>query len=188
MPRLGLGVFQVPAGEATVTAVSAALAAGYRHVDTAQGYGNEASVGRALRESGVAREEVFITSKLTPARTVGDPVEAYSPLTRGVQLDHPLPAELAGRHGRTGAQVLLRWGIQHGFIVIPKSTDPERIAENAGIFDFRLSAEEMARLDALDRTGGTEAAVETAWWTAPARARAAGRRLLRSRRPRPRGG
>jgi diketogulonate reductase-like aldo/keto reductase len=77
-------------------------------------------------------------------------VEAYSPLTRGRRLDRPELQEIASRQGKTPAQVLLRWGLQHDLVVLPKSTRPERIAENAALFDFELSDDEMARLDALD--------------------------------------
>jgi 2,5-diketo-D-gluconate reductase A len=72
--------------------------------------------------------------------------------------------EIARRHGRTPAQVLLRWCIERGVPVIPKSTHRERIAENARVFDFRLADEELAELDALDRTGGTGRALERPWW------------------------
>jgi len=256
LPMLGLGVWQVPDGPACVTAVRWALELGYRHIDTAQAYGNEASVGRALRDSGIPRDEVFITTKFYPAHK--DPVaeaeqslrrlgvdqvdlyivhwpgggplwawpgmerardrglarsigvsnysarelqqviaagamvpavnqvqfsavqyrralleaclrsgvvlEAYSPLGTGRHLSNKVVAEVAARVGRTPAQVLLRWCVQHGVPVIPKSTHRERISENARIFDFALSDEDMARLDALDRTRGTDRALEHAWW------------------------
>jgi len=256
LPMLGLGVWQVPDGPACVNAVRWALELGYRHIDTAQAYGNEASVGRALRDSGIPRDEVFITTKFYPAHK--DPVaeaeqslrrlgvdqvdlyivhwpgggplwawpgmerardrglarsigvsnysarelqqviaagavvpavnqvqfsavqyrralleaclrsgvvlEAYSPLGTGRHLSNKVVAEVAARVGRTPAQVLLRWCVQHGVPVIPKSTHRERISENARIFDFALSDEDMARLDALDRTRGTDRALEHAWW------------------------
>ena len=256
LPMLGLGVWQVPDGPACVNAVRWALELGYRHIDTAQAYGNEASVGRALRDSGIPRDEVFITTKFYPAHK--DPVaeaeqslrrlgvdqvdlyivhwpgggplwawpgmerardrglarsigvsnysarelqqviaagamvpavnqvqfsavqyrralleaclrsgvvlEAYSPLGTGRHLSNMVVAEVAARVGRTPAQVLLRWCVQHGVPVIPKSTHRERISENARIFDFALSDEDMARLDALDRTRGTDRALEHAWW------------------------
>jgi diketogulonate reductase-like aldo/keto reductase len=256
IPRLGLGVWQVPDGPECVNAVRWALDLGYRHIDTAQAYGNEASVGLGLRESGVPREEVFLTTKFYPGardpeaeaakslerlgvehvdlyiihwpkggptwawpgmeaarergytRSIGvsnfsaaelervmaiatsppvvnqvqfSPfeyrrrllaacesrevaVEAYSPLGTGQHLSDPELARIAARLGRTPAQVLLRWGIQRAGIVIPKSTHRERIAENAQIFDFTLAAEDMAALDALDRTGGTDKARERKWW------------------------
>ena len=256
LPMLGLGVWQVPDGPACVNAVRWALELGYRHIDTAQAYGNEASVGRALRDSGIPRDEVFITTKFYPAHK--DPVaeaeqslrrlgvdqvdlyivhwpgggplwawpgmerardrglarsigvsnysarelqqviaagamvpavnqvqfsavqyrralleaclrsgvvlEAYSPLGTGRHLSNKVVAEVAARAGRTPAQVLLRWCVQHGVPVIPKSTHRERISENARIFDFALSDEDLARLDALDRTRGTDRALEHAWW------------------------
>jgi diketogulonate reductase-like aldo/keto reductase len=256
IPLVGLGVWQVPNGPECVDAVRWALELGYRHIDTAQAYGNEESVGQGLRESGVPREEVFITTKFSPARN--DPVaeverslrrlgvdhvdlyiihwpkggptwawpgmeqarelgfarsigvsnfgvgelrqllatatvppvvdqvqfspyeyrkalldsclqngialEAYSPLGTGRHLTSDTVARIARRHGRTPAQVLLRWCIERGIPVIPKSTHRERIAENAQVFDFSLSAEDLAELDALDRTGGTDRALERTWW------------------------
>ena len=256
MPLLGLGVWQVPDGPSCVQAVRAALELGYRHIDTAQAYGNEASVGRALRESGIAREEVFITTKFHPgrrdplresarsieqlgvdyvdlylvhwprggatwawpgmeaararsyARAIGvsnfdadeldrvldgasvapvvDQVqfnpsahrtalldactargvalEAYSPLGTGALLSDPVVAGVADRLGRSPAQVLLRWCVQRAIPVIAKSTHRHRIAENAQVFDFELSADDMAVLDGLDRTGGTDRALERPWW------------------------
>jgi diketogulonate reductase-like aldo/keto reductase len=256
IPRLGLGVWQVPDGPECVDAVRWALEAGYRHIDTAQAYGNEESVGQGLRESGVPREEVFLTTKFYPgnrdpeaaaakslerlgvdqvdlyiihwpqggptwawpgmeaardrgyARSIGvsnfsadelgqvmavatsPPVvdqvqfspfeyrrglleacearavaiEAYSPLGTGQYLSGPEVAQVAERLGRTPAQVLLRWGLQRAGIVIPKSTHRERIAENAQVFDFELSAQDLAELDALDTTGGTDKARERKWW------------------------
>jgi diketogulonate reductase-like aldo/keto reductase len=262
MPMLGFGVFRIDAGRATEEAVGQALAAGYRHVDTAQAYGNETSVGRAVAAAGVPREAVFVTTKFLPANrdpveaakrsierlgldqvdlylvhfpkggpmwawrgmeralelgltrgigvsnfdrdeidaviAAGDvppavnqimlspftdrralcevceehgvAVEAYSSLTQGRDLGHPVVVEVASRNRRTAAQVLLRWAIQRGFPVIPKSVRRERIVENARIFDFSLSAEDMAALARLDRTGGTARAVEHQWWTLRSRA------------------
>lgn len=244
IPQVGLGVWQ--AGGGTKKAVVAALAAGYRHIDTAAVYGNEAQVGAAIAEAGVPREQVFVTSKLwnqdhgydkalaafetslkrlkldyldlylvhwpvaglrleswraleklaadgrvraigvsnflvphlqeltksakvlpavnqielTPflqraptvalCRELGITLEAYSPLTRGQRLDHPVVVELAQAVARTPAQILLRWGIQKGFVILPKSVQPSRIAENAALFDFELDAAAMQRLDALE--------------------------------------
>jgi diketogulonate reductase-like aldo/keto reductase len=256
IPMLGLGVWQVSNGPECVNAVRWALEIGYRHIDTAQAYGNEESVGRAFRDSGVPREEVFITTKFYPARKnpvtaaerslrrlgidqidlyivhwpkggptwawsgmerarelgyarsigisnfdVGElekviaagevrPVvnqvqfspfeyrrkllegceqrgialEAYSPLGTGRHLSNDTVARIASRLERTSAQVLLRWCVQHGIPVIPKSTHRERIEENAGIFDFTLSDADVAQLDALDRTSGTDRALERKWW------------------------
>lgn len=243
MPRIGLGVYQVPPGAQTEIAVSWALADGYRHIDTARLYGNEAGVGTAIRESDLPREQVWVTTKLWPtdffhvraafeqslarlgleyvdlylihvpvpglirtmwrsmesiassgqARAVGVSnftagqlrtllrsstvppsvnqvrasvfgynkrtyelcqaenvaFEAYSPLHRGKGLDHPIVAEVADRHHKSPAQVLLRWALQKNMIVIPKSLHEERIAENADLYDFALNDADMGRLDAL---------------------------------------
>ncbi len=256
MPLLGLGVWQIPNGPDCVNAVRWALDLGYRHIDTAQAYGNEESVGRALRESGVPRDDVFVTTKFYPARK--DPVsaaerslerlgvdqvdlyiihwprggptwawpgmerarergyarsigvsnfavgelgevlaagnippavnqvqfspfqyrrallescrdrgvalESYSTLGTGRHLSNETVGRIATALGRTPAQVLLRWCVQRGIPVIPKSTHRERIEENAGIFDFTLSDEDLAELDMLDRTGGTDRALERPWW------------------------
>jgi diketogulonate reductase-like aldo/keto reductase len=91
-------------------------------------------------------------------------VEAYSPLGTGRLIGDPTVAKIAQRTGRTPAQVLLRWCLQHGLIVITKSTHRARIQENAQIFDLDLSADDVAELDALDRTGGTDRALEAKWW------------------------
>jgi diketogulonate reductase-like aldo/keto reductase len=256
MPVLGLGVWQVPAGADCVNAVRWALDLGYRHIDTAQTYGNEESVGRALREAGVPRDEVFITTKFDPGRTdpvagaeqslrrlgvdqvdlylvhwpQGGPVwawpgmercverglarsvgvsnfgashlaavmtagtippvvnqvrfspvdyrralldacrrrgvqvESYSSLGTGRHLNDATVRRVAERAGRTPAQVLLRWCLQRDVLVIPKSVHRERIAENARIFDFELSSSDLADLDGLDTTGGTDRAYERNVW------------------------
>jgi diketogulonate reductase-like aldo/keto reductase len=244
IPQVGLGVWQ--SGGATKKAVGAALAAGYRHIDTAAVYGNEAIVGAAIAEAEVPREEVFVTTKLwnndqgydsalrafdaslkrlrleyvdlylihwpvpelrgeswraleqlfadkraraigvsnylephlrelarsakvlpavnqielTPflqrretvalCKQLGIALAAYSPLTRGKRLDHPVVLELAARAGRSPAQLLLRWGVERGFIVLPKSVKAERIVENAALFDFELDAASKEQLDALE--------------------------------------
>jgi diketogulonate reductase-like aldo/keto reductase len=257
IPMLGLGVWQVPAGPETENAVRWALEIGYRHIDTAQAYGNEESVGKALADSGVPRDEVFITTKFYPQRgrdpaseaerslkrlrvdqvdlyiihwpqggptwawpgmeaarergltrsigvsnfslseldavlgvasskPVADQVQfsafdyrrqllegarerdvsliAYSSLGTGRYLGDRTVTSIAERLGRTPAQVLLRWGVQHGVPVLPKSTHRERIEDNAQILGFTLSDEDVAALDALDRTGGTAEARERKWW------------------------
>ncbi len=94
----------------------------------------------------------FLQRRDTVARCVAEGIvlEAYSPLTRGQRLDHPVVASIARDVGRTPAQVLLRWGVQHGYVVLPKSVTPARIRENLAVFDFALSPEAMTRLDALD--------------------------------------
>ncbi|MDB4935396.1 MAG: oxidoreductase of aldo/keto reductase family, subgroup 1 [Labilithrix sp.] len=246
IPQVGLGVWQSPRGAVTRDAVLTALRHGYRHVDTARIYGNEKDVGAAVRESGIPREEIFVTTKLwnedhgydaalgafdaslerlgleyvdlylihwpVPgkrkdtwramerikaggrAKHIGvsnylvkhleelladatEPpevdqieihpflqhretrafcnerrivVEAYSPLTRGEKLDHPVVQEVAKRLKRTPAQVLLRWGIEHGLVVLPKSTHEKRIVENAALFDFALDTKGKEALDGLD--------------------------------------
>jgi diketogulonate reductase-like aldo/keto reductase len=256
MPLLGLGVWQAAEGEQTRRAVGWALEAGYRHIDTAQAYGNERGVGEGLRAAGVPREQVFLTTKFRPGRRdperelqaslerlgvdqvdlylvhwpQGGPtrawagmeraarsglakaigvsnfaaddldavvaaadiapavnqvqfspfqyrralleacrrhgivLEAYSPLTRGRNLAHPTVAKIASRLRRTPAQVLLRWAVQRSIPVIPKSVRRERIAENARVFDFTLDDDDLQALDALDRTGGTDRALERRWW------------------------
>lgn len=245
LPSVGLGVFRASPAD-TRAAVLAALQAGYRHVDTAAVYGNEAAVGAAIRESGVPRDEVWVTTKLWNAdqgeeralaafeasrrrlgldvvdlyllhwpvaglrlaswralerlhadgrvRAIGVSnflgrhldelaasarvlphvnqievhpfhqqretrawcaqrgivVEAYSPLTKGLRLGHPAVTAIAARLGRTPAQVVLRWGIEGGMVVLPKSVRPARIAENAALFDFTLDPAARSALDALD--------------------------------------
>jgi 2,5-diketo-D-gluconate reductase A len=101
---------------------------------------------------------------LEACEQAGVALEAYSPLTTGRQLGDPRIAEVARRYDRTPAQVLLRWCVQRDIPTIPKSTRRERIEENAQIFDFELSDEDMAALDALDETGGTGRALERKWW------------------------
>ena len=246
MPWLGLGVYRLAAGASCVRAVAHALSVGYRHIDTAALYGNEEDVGRAVRESGVPRSEVFVVTKLwnsdqgyasaikacnaslaklkldyidlylihwpesgrrmdswralvelkkqgkcrsigvsnytiahlkellagsdvKPAvnqvefspflyqrdllqfcRQHGMQLEAYCPLTRGEKLKDSTVGGIARRHGKTPAQVLLRWALQHEVVVIPKSGNPARITENAGLFDFTLDERDMSALDALD--------------------------------------
>jgi len=243
LPLLGLGAWLLSSGRETERAVSWALEAGYRHVDTAAAYGNEKSVGRAVRGSGLPRAEVFVTTKMRPrdgeperalaaslrrlgldyvdlylihwpapgserlwpgferlraaglARAIGvsnwDPpelerlvqrsevppavnqidfnpfafsrstleahrrlgvvLEAYSPFGHGRALGDPVVGDVARRLDRTPAQVLVRWAVQRGLPAIPKSARRERIVENRAVFDFALSAEDLARLDALGK-------------------------------------
>jgi 2,5-diketo-D-gluconate reductase A len=101
---------------------------------------------------------------LDSCRQNGIALEAYSPLGTGRHVTSDTVARIARRHERTPAQVLLRWCIERGIPIIPKSTHRERIAENAQLFDFRLSDQDIAELDALDRTGGTDRALERKWW------------------------
>jgi diketogulonate reductase-like aldo/keto reductase len=253
IPQLGFGVFQVPPGE-TAAVVARALSAGYRHIDTAAAYGNEAAVGEAVRSSGLGRDEVFVTSKCSNAdhgyeeakralhaslrrlqfdyldlylihwpvpahnryvdtwkafvelrgegliRSIGvsnfQPAhlraiidatgqtpainqielhpylqqaplrreherleivtEAWSPLAQGLVLGDATIVEIARAHSRTPAQVVIRWQLQLGNVVIPKSVTPERIEQNFDVFDFDLGVPEMQaieRLDAGRRTG-----------------------------------
>jgi 2,5-diketo-D-gluconate reductase A len=247
IPQLGFGVFQVPP-EDTAEAVTRALLAGYRHIDTAAGYGNEAGVGQAIHAAGLERNEVFVTTKCAnddhgreqakhalkaslerlemehvdlylihwpvPSRDkyvetwqsfidlqndglvrsigvsnfqpahlerliketgvtptvnqvelhprlqqvglrhehaeLGIVTEAWSPLAQGAVLDDPTITEIAESHGKSPAQVVLRWHLQLGNVVIPKSVTPERIAENFDVFDFTLSVAQMAAIEALD--------------------------------------
>ncbi|MGI6033482.1 MAG: aldo/keto reductase [Coriobacteriales bacterium] len=248
IPQLGMGVYMVPEGPETVNAVKEALSMGYRHIDTAHAYENERSVGQAIRESGVDRDEVFVTTKLWPseygegktARAIekmlerlgtdhidllllhqqfGDYLGAWKDMERAVEagtvksigisnfessnleelceaatikpavnqvechpyyaqdslrkrmapygtiiecwyplghgnsglLSEPLFAELGKKYGKTPAQVILRWHIQRGNVIFPKSTNPTHIADNANIFDFELTDEEMARIAKLDQ-------------------------------------
>jgi 2,5-diketo-D-gluconate reductase A len=256
IPTLALGVWQTPEGHQTRDAVRWALELGYRHIDTAQAYGNEASVGEGLRLSGLDREDVFITTKFYPgsrdpvrelqaslqrlrldyvdlylvhwpqngptwawpgmekahslgyARSTGvsnfsvaeleqvfavattAPVanqinlnpfsyrkelveqnrrrnlvtEAYSPLGTGRHLSNPGVQAIAQRVGRSPSQVLIRWSLQHDFVVLAKSTHRERIAENAGALGFTLSDDEMGELDALDAGSRPGEALERKWW------------------------
>ncbi len=249
IPQFGFGVFQVPPDDTAAT-VRAAFDAGYRHIDTAQMYGNEEGVGRALAESGLARDEVFITTKLNndghgydaalakldeslkklgtdhvdlylihwprpqedryvetwkglekaasdgKARSIGVSnftianlerlaaetgtvpavnqielhprlvqrelrnyhvehgiaTEAWSPIAQGGDLlTEGLLKELAEKYGKTPAQVVLRWHVQLGNIVFPKSMKPERMRENIDVFDFDLSNDDMDAVAALDR-------------------------------------
>ncbi|HWM36758.1 MAG TPA: aldo/keto reductase [Streptomyces sp.] len=253
IPQLGFGVFQIP-DEETAAAVSTALEAGYRSIDTAAVYGNERGVGRALASSGIPRDELFVTTKLwnddqghdetlrafdasleklgldhvdlylihwpLPARDryldtwraleklhadgrakavgvsnfqpahlsrlmensdivpavnqielhpqlqqselralhakQGIATEAWSPLAQGAVLQDPAITAIAEAHGKAPAQVILRWHLQLGNVVIPKSVTPERIRQNLDVFDFTLSDEDVAAITALDdgtRTG-----------------------------------
>jgi 2,5-diketo-D-gluconate reductase A len=247
IPQLGFGVFQIPP-EVTAEAVTRALLAGYRHIDTAAAYQNEAAVGQAIRASGLDRDEVFVTTKcfndnhgyeqarkafqnsierlemefvdlylihwpvpsqdkyvetwkafielqeeglvrsigvsnfqpahlrrlidetgVTPSvnqielhprfqqaglrrehSDLGIATEAWAPLGQGRLLDDPVIAEVAEAHGKTPAQAIIRWHLQLGNIVFPKSVTPERIEENFDVFDFHLTDSEMQKIEALD--------------------------------------
>jgi diketogulonate reductase-like aldo/keto reductase len=165
----GLGVYQVPPGPPSEEAAACALETGYRLIDTAKYYGNEADVGKAIARSGVPRSDVFVTTKLwnkvvpavnqvefTPfcyqkellkfCKDQGIQLQTYSPLARGERLQHPVLVSIAKKHQRTVPQIMLRWGLQHHLAVIPKAAQPAHIRENFQIFDFSLPEEDMVRL------------------------------------------
>jgi diketogulonate reductase-like aldo/keto reductase len=250
MPWLGLGVFKVEEGAEVVDAVRTAIRNGYRSIDTAAIYGNEEGVGEGIRlgmkDAGIAREDLFITSKVWNSdlgfestlaayetslkklgldyldlylihwpvegkykeawraletiykegrvkaigvsnfhvhhledlikdaemkpmidqiefhprltqkelqafcRENGIQMEAWSPLMQGQLLDHPVLKEIAERHQKSVAQVIIRWDLQNGVVTIPKSIKEHRIVENADVFNFELSADDMAKIDALN--------------------------------------
>ncbi|MEN1986899.1 aldo/keto reductase [Paenibacillus hubeiensis] len=250
MPGLGLGVFKVEEGQELVHAVQYAIGQGYRSIDTAAIYGNESGVGEGIRQgmknAGISRDELFITSKVWNAdlgyestlaayetslqklgldyldlylihwpvagkykeawraletiyasgkvkaigvsnfqvhhlqdlmkdakvvpmvnqveyhprltqQEVGDfcrehgiQLEAWSPLMQGQLLDHPLLREIADKHNKEVAQVIIRWDLQNGVVTIPKSTKEQRIVSNADVFDFELSADEMKQITAMN--------------------------------------
>jgi diketogulonate reductase-like aldo/keto reductase len=168
MPAIGLGVFQTPP-DATATAVEEALRLGYGHIDTAAAYANEREVGEGIRRSGIARDDVFIETKVwisdygydatlhafdKSAGKLGvdqlDLLILHQPGGEKSAFDDPTLLEIARQHGKSAAQVMLRWHLQEGRSAIPKSTKPARIAENFDVFDFELSGEQVAAIDALD--------------------------------------
>ena len=248
IPQVGLGVFKIPPDQ-TAAATTLAIELGYRHIDTAELYGNEAGVGEAVRNSGIDRSEFFVTSKLNngahayadalaafdqtldtldigyldlflihwPLPTIGDFVEtwrameeiyrggkvraigvsnfqahhldrvlaecsivpavnqievnphltneavraydaehgivteAWSPIARGAVLDEPTIVDIAERLGRSPAQVTLRWHVQRGDVIFPKSVHSARLQENLQLFDFKLTDDDMAAISALNR-------------------------------------
>ena len=246
IPQLGLGTYQETPDSDILKAVATAIQIGYRHIDTAEMYNNESFVGKGVRQSGVSRKEIFITSKVWPSnfgydktiaacknsltrlgmdyldlylihwpqgrdyfqswqaliqlqkdgivRSIGvsnfssDQIkeladesghlpavnqvefspfnntkklldycksqqvilEAYAPLTRGQKLDNRTINELASTYNKTAANILLRWALQHDVVIIPKSRQTHRIRENANIFDFEISAQDMILIDQLD--------------------------------------
>ena len=265
IPCVGFGTWKLPNGQSTVDIIKAAIDCGYRHIDTAFAYQNEYSVGEAVRECGLKRSELFITSKLDnpdhgyentikefdmtmtnlgidyldlylihwpiplsyrdcwkemnegtwkafeelyqegkikaigvsnflehhidalletaniapmvdqlelhPQYPQRDAVnyckekriilEAWSPLIKG-QMDHPILKELAQKYNKTAAQILLRWSIQHGFLPLPKTSTIERMKENADIFDFELSLDDIEAMKALEMYGLTGAHPDSA--------------------------
>ena len=247
IPQFGLGVYQVPEGEATINSVKTALEMGIRHIDTAHAYQNERSVGRAIKESGIPREDIWITTKLWPSeygegktsdaidkmlkrldtdyidllllhQQFGDYIGAYKDMERAVKdgrvksiglsnfeskrleevlamaeippsvlqvechpyyqqnelkkrvekygtvieswypighgdkglINEPLFTKLGQKYGKTNVQIILRWHIQEGTIVFPRSTNPVHIKENFEIFDFELTEDEMNEIRKLD--------------------------------------
>ncbi|MCG7386176.1 aldo/keto reductase [Paenibacillus sp. ACRRY] len=246
MPWLGFGVFKVKDGEEVVEAVKTAIQAGYRSIDTAKAYNNETGVAQGIRESGVAREDLFITTKVWNSdqgyestlaafeasmerleleyldlylihwpvkgkykdtwraleklhregriRAIGVSnfqihhledlmmdatikpavnqvelhplliqselrdycsrhqiqIEAWSPLGQGNLLEHPLLQDIAAKYGKSPAQVILRWDLQNGIVTIPKSVTPQRIRDNADLYDFELTAEEVEQINGLN--------------------------------------
>ncbi|MGF9700198.1 aldo/keto reductase [Paenibacillus sp. MABNR03] len=246
MPWLGFGVFKVKDGEEVVEAVKTAIHAGYRSIDTAKAYNNETGVAQGIRESGVAREDLFITTKVWNSdqgyestldafeasmqrleleyldlylihwpvkgkykdtwraleklhregriRAIGVSnfqihhledlmtdatikpavnqvelhplliqselrdycskhqiqIEAWSPLGQGNLLEHPLLQDIAAKYGKSPAQVILRWDLQNGIVTIPKSVTPQRIRDNADLYDFELTAEEVEQINGLN--------------------------------------
>ena len=247
IPQFGLGVYQVPEGEATINAVKTALEMGVRHIDTAHAYQNERSVGCAVKESGIPREEIWITTKLWPSeygegktsqaidkmlkrldtdyidllllhQQFGDYIGAYKDMQKAVKdgrvrsiglsnfeserleevlamaeippsvlqvechpyyqqnelkkrvekygtvieswypighgdknlINEPLFTKLGQKYGKTNVQIILRWHIQEGTIVFPRSTNPVHIKENSEIFDFKLTEDEMKEIRKLD--------------------------------------
>lgn len=246
MPWLGFGVFKVKDGEEVVEAVKTAIQAGYRSIDTAKAYNNETGVAQGIRESGVAREDLFITTKVWNSdqgyestlaafeasmkrleleyldlylihwpvkgkykdtwraleklhregriRAIGVSnfqihhledlmtdatikpavnqvelhplliqselrdycskhqiqIEAWSPLGQGNLLEHPLLQDIAAKYGKSPAQVILRWDLQNGIVTIPKSVTPQRIRENADLYDFELTADEVEQINGLN--------------------------------------
>ncbi|QLG37269.1 aldo/keto reductase [Paenibacillus sp. FSL W7-1088] len=246
MPWLGFGVFKVKDGEEVVEAVKTAIQAGYRSIDTAKAYNNETGVAQGIRESGIAREDLFITTKVWNGdqgyestlaafeasmerleleyldlylihwpvkgkykdtwraleklhkegriRAIGVSnfqihhledlmtdatikpavnqvelhplliqtelreycnkhqiqIEAWSPLGQGHLLEHPLLLEIAAKYSKSPAQVILRWDLQNGIVTIPKSVTPQRIRDNADLYDFELTTEEIERINQLN--------------------------------------
>jgi diketogulonate reductase-like aldo/keto reductase len=247
IPQFGLGVYQVPEGEATINSVKTALEMGVRHIDTAHAYQNERSVGQAVKESGIPRDEIWITTKLWPSeygegitsaaidkmlkrldteyidllllhQQFGDYIGAYKDMQKAVKdgrvksiglsnfeserleevlamaeippsvlqvechpyyqqnglkkriekygtvieswypighgdknlINEPLFTKLGQKYGKTNVQIILRWHIQEGTIVFPRSTNPVHIKENFEIFDFELTQDEMNEIRKLD--------------------------------------
>lgn len=148
MPMAGIGTFLLSPDEAEASVLSA-LADGYRLIDTANAYVNEKAVGRAMKRSGLQRKEIFLETKIWPSFYE----QAWYPLGHGDKalLEEPLFAELGRKYGKTSAQIILRWHIQDGNIVIPGSKNPAHIKANFDLFDFALTDAEMAQIAALNK-------------------------------------
>ena len=141
IPVLGFGVWQIFDQKECQKAVEDALSVGYRLIDTASLYRNEEAVGRAIKASGIPREDIFLTSK------------AWAPFHRGEDgiFQDPTLTAIAEKHGKTVAQVILRWQTQQGILTIPKSTHIERMKENFNSFDFHLDQADLDAISRLDR-------------------------------------
>lgn len=156
MPQFGLGVYSIPDGDETYNSVMTALKCGYRHIDTAHAYQNERSVGRAVKDSGIDRSEIWITSKLWPNEYgEGKTLKAIDRMggreSKGELLRDPVICEIAKAHGKSPAQIIIRWHMQMGFSVIPGASNPDYIQENIETFDFALSNHEMERIHLLNK-------------------------------------
>src|SRR6478672_11908715 len=160
LPALGLGVFQSPA-EQTTAAVEAAIAAGYPLMDTAASYFNQRELRAVHARLGIATQAWSPLGGINVYRP-SDPNAVKNPL------QHPAVTTLAAKYGKTPAQVVLRWHIEHGVSAIPKSVRPARIAENFDVFDFALTQDEIASIDALDtgvRGGPDPETIDTKMFT-----------------------
>lgn len=145
MPKLGYGVYQTPP-EDTRRCVLDAIEVGYRSIDTAQAYNNEEGVGSAIAECGLPREEFFLTTKvwITNARYEKAKVSIKDMFT------NPVLTKIGAKYGKTAAQTALRFLLQNDVVIIPKSVHKERMKQNFELFDFSLTAEDMAAIEALD--------------------------------------
>ena len=154
MPQFGLGVYSIPDGDVTYNSVLTALKCGYRHIDTAHAYQNERSVGKAVKESGVPREEIWITSKLWPNEYgEGKTLKAIDRMLGrlGVEYVDLVINEIARAHSKSAAQVIIRWHLQKGFSVVPGSSNPKHIQENIEALNFALTTDEMERIHQLNK-------------------------------------
>ena len=149
MPLLGFGTWQISNRQAP-QAIDHALQAGYRHIDTATAYHNESGIGKALASSTLARESVFVTTKLPPGHAGRERRTLHESLTKlGVDYVDLWLVSFSSEHDATTAQVIVAWHIAHGFVVIPKSSRRERIVANAAGARIELTAAEIAAIDGL---------------------------------------